>query len=158
MAQTVSFPRITANLVVAGSWVANDEWYRFFETLWQRTGGDSDLVDEANITGAGLQLQISAIKAYTLTGTEILINGLTSRQLLNAPLAFSLAPTAVTAAAYGGAGKWASFTVDAKGRLTLAAAGDLDADDIDFDPGASGLISTNVGDALRELKALIDAI
>lgn len=154
-AQSVTFPRITTTLVMPGAWVAGDEWYRFFETLWQRTGGDNDQIDENSTTAAGLLTQINAVKAYTITGTEILINGLGSRQLLNSPLALSLAATAVTAAAYGGVGRYVSFTVDSKGRLTLAGDGLLDADDISFDPGASGLVSTNVGDALRELKALV---
>lgn len=155
-ATDITFPRISTKLVMAGQWTSDPEWYRFFELLWKRTGGDTtDLVDDANASAASLLTAINAVKAYTITGTEILINGVTSRQLLNAPLALSLATTGVAAAAYGGVGKYVSFTVDAKGRLTLAGDGALDADDIPFDPTGSILTSTNVGDALRELAGLV---
>lgn len=130
MADTkVTFPRISTKLVQTGQWVADPEWYRFWELLWQRTGGDLDFVQDGIQDVSGLQTQINTIKAYTLNGgTDLLINGYSSRQLLNAPLTFELTETGVLAGTYGAAGLVPVVTVDAKGRVQ-------DVTEVAVDPG-----------------------
>lgn len=68
-------------------------------------------------------------------------------------LTFNLADTAVTPGTYGSASEVVAFTVDAQGRLTTASEFALEADNVDYDNGTSGLTATDVQAAIDELAA-----
>jgi hypothetical protein len=80
------------------------------------------------ITGTYPNFTISSADQFTGTVTSVTAQGSADISVTGGPITtsgtlyFSLSDTSVTAGAYGTAGSVASFTVDAKGRLTAAAA------------------------------------
>ena len=81
-----------------------------------------------SITGTYPNFTISSADQYTGTVTSVTAQGSADISVTGGPITtsgtlyFSLSDTSVTAGSYGTAGSVASFTVDAKGRLTAAAA------------------------------------
>lgn len=121
MAFTINPPN---NPIVDGNRILIPEWYRFFAAV-QRVIG-SDLVEQLQ------QARYVTWQAESvLPNDRVLAAGTALDLTLDAVNAtFSLKDTAVVAAAYGGNSKTVSFTVDAQGRLTLAAEYPLDTDNI----------------------------
>jgi hypothetical protein len=80
------------------------------------------------ITGTYPNFTISSADQFTGTVTSVTAQGSADISVTGGPITtsgtlyFSLSDTSVTAGSYGTAGSVASFTVDAKGRLTAAAA------------------------------------
>lgn len=72
---TVTLPRITDPVVDPKTGMVNEGWYRYFETLLARTGGDVDAIEGAATGIAETQEQVAQLQENTITAGRGLEGG-----------------------------------------------------------------------------------
>lgn len=164
----MGFPINPPNAPLVGrAGIASPDWYRFFANLQRVTGGAKNPTDTASFLLLDPSPTLGAYRVLApvigeITATDFGPGGNYS---------IGLAVSGVSAGSYGGASQTVSFTVDAKGRITAAAAANLITTNVTEGANlyftnararsaltASGGISYNSGTGAFSLDATLDAL
>lgn len=118
-AQEVYLPEISLPAVEPGGWLFSDQWYRFFETVYERVGGDTDKVEDTAASVQAIADGLEALNTTSIGGDDVDIAP-AAAPLSDGDRAFTLKPTGVVADTYGDSSNTPVLTIDEKGRITEA--------------------------------------